>query len=42
LSAPDQTEATLYSAMDDAKKAKRGKPMEAVAEMQSPTTDACI
>ena len=33
---------TLYLIIDDSKKAKRGKPMDAVAKMKDPTTDAYI
>jgi SRSO17 transposase len=33
---------TLYLVIDDSKKAKRGKAMDAVAKMKDPTTDAYI
>ena len=33
---------TLYLVIDDSKKAKRGKVMDAVAKMKDPTTDAYI
>jgi DDE superfamily endonuclease len=34
--------ATIYLIIDDSKKAKRGKTMEAMAKMKDPTTDAYI
>ena len=33
---------TLYLIIDDSKKAKRGKAMDAIAKMKDPTTDAYI
>jgi hypothetical protein len=33
---------TLYLIIDDSKKAKRGKAMDAVAKMKDPTIDAYI